>query len=93
MLLINSCVLLLVIIIKTIKFLSGYYANPQLKYMMVEKGLLSIVELPNKFQGILFGYEINIVYYHKNMICATTLGRYQQLMRLQLVIEYFGPNI
>ena len=60
---------------------------------MIRKELIVIIECVKKFQGIIFGYEINIFSYHKNMIYATTLSKYQRVMRWKLIIKYFGPNI
>ena len=45
------------------------------------------------FQGILFGYEINVLLYHKNLVYAATLSESQRVMRWQIILEEFGPNI
>ena len=39
------------------------------------------------------GYEINLFLYHRNLVYATDLSKYQQVMRWRLILEYFGPNI
>ena len=51
------------------------------------------MEFLNKFCGILFGYEINVLSDHKNMVYAATLSEYQKVILWQLIIEGFGPNI
>ena len=60
---------------------------------MNEKELLAVVECLNQFRGIIFGYEIKIFSYHKNMVYAATLSESQMVMCWQLIIEEFGPNI
>ena len=57
---------------KPISCLSKILINPQHNYTMIEKELLSIVECLKQSQGILFGYEINVFPYHKNLIYTTT---------------------
>ena len=57
------------------------------------KELIAIVECLKQFQGILFGYEINVFSYHNNMVYAATLSEYQRVMRWRLMLEEFGPNI
>ena len=52
-----------------------------------------IVECLNQFRGIIFGYEINVFSYHINLVCVTTLGKAQRLMRWQLIIKKFGLSI
>ena len=51
------------------------------------------MECLNKFLGILFGYEINVLSDHKNMVYAATLSESQRVMRCRLILEEFGPNI
>ena len=67
--------------------------KPQRNYTTTEKELLAIVECLKKFRGIIFGYEINLLSDHNNLVYATTLSEYQRVMRWQLIIEEFGPNI
>ena len=57
------------------------------------KELLAIVEYPKQLLEILFIYEINTFSYHKNLVTATTLSEFQRLMRQQLILGEFGPNI
>ena len=51
------------------------------------------MECLNKFLGILFGYEINVLSYHKNLVYAATLSESQRVMRWRIILEEFGPNI
>ena len=51
------------------------------------------MECLNKFLGILFGYEINVLSYHKNLVYAATLSESQRVIRWQIILEEFGPNI
>ena len=51
------------------------------------------MECLKQFQGILFGYEINVFSDHKNLVYASTLSESQRVMRCLLIIEEFGPNI
>ena len=51
------------------------------------------MECVNQFQGILFGFEINIFPDHKNLVYAATLSESQMVMRWQLIFEEFGLNI
>ena len=60
---------------------------------MTRKELLTIVECLNQFQGILFGYEINVFSDHKNLVYAATLSESQKVMWWRLILEEFGPNI
>ena len=65
----------------------------QRNYTTIEKELLAILEYLKQLQGILFGYEMNVFSYHKNLVYAATLGESQRVMRWQLIIECFGPDI
>ena len=49
-----------------------------------------IVECLKQSRGIIFGYEINVFSYHINMVCVTTLGEAQRVMRWRLIIKTFG---
>ena len=51
------------------------------------------MECFKKFRGILFGYEINVFSYHKNLVYAATLSESQRLMCWKLILEDFGLNI
>ena len=44
-------------------------------------------------RGIFFGYEINAFSNHKNLVYVATLSESQSLMRWQLILEGFGPNV
>ena len=46
-----------------------------------------------QFQGVIFGYEIKVISDHNNLVYAPTLSESQRVMRWQLIIEDFGPNI
>ena len=52
-----------------------------------------IVECLRQFRGILFGYEINVLSDHKNIVYTATLSESQRVMRWRLIIEEFGINI
>ena len=45
-----------------------------------------------QFQGIIFGYVINVFSYHKNLVYAATLSGYQRVMRWKLILEEFEPK-
>jgi hypothetical protein len=51
------------------------------------------VECLKQFQGILFGYEIDMFSDHKNLVYAATLSESQRVMRWRLILEEFGSNI
>ena len=51
------------------------------------------MECLHKFKGILFGYEINVLPDHNNLVYNATLSESQMVMRWQLILEEFGPNI
>ena len=46
-----------------------------------------------QFQGIIFGYKINIFSDHKNLVYAATLSEPQRIMLWKLILEEFEPNI
>ena len=78
---------------KPISFLSSIVNKPQRNYTTTEKELIMIVECLKQFRGILFGYEINVFSYHKNLVYAATLSEFQRVMRWRLIIKEYGPNI
>ena len=78
---------------KPIAFLYIILGKPQHDYTTTKKELLAIVEYLKQFQVIIFGYEINSFSDHKNLVYAATLSESQRVMRWQLIIEEFGPNI
>ena len=53
---------------KPIAFFSRRLSKPQVNYTTTEKKLLAIVEFLKQLQGIIFGYEINVFSYHKNLV-------------------------
>ena len=59
---------------KPIAFFSRIFIKPQTNYTTTEKELLAIVECHKQFQGIIFGYEINVLSNHKNLVYAATLS-------------------
>ena len=62
---------------KLIELLLRKLRKPQCYYTMSDKEILLIVK---QFQGILFGYEINVYPYHKNLFYATNMSEYQIVM-------------
>ena len=78
---------------KPIDFFSKILSKPQHEYTMTKRELLVIAKLPKQFQGILFGYEINVFSHHKNLVYAATLSEHQRVMRWRLIIKEFGINI
>ena len=78
---------------KPIALIYRELSKPQRNYTTTEQELLAIVECLKQFRGSLFGYEINVFSYHKNMVYAATMSEYQRLMRWRLILEEFGHNI
>ena len=78
---------------KPTDFFSIILRKPQLNYTTNEKELLTIVEYLMQFGGIIFGYEINVFSYHKNLVYAATLSESQRVMHWRHTLEEFGPNI
>ena len=78
---------------KQIALFSRRLSKPQLNFTTTEKELLVILECLNKFHGILFGYEINVFSYHKNLVYAATLSESQLVMCWLLILEEFGTTI
>ena len=62
---------------KLIELLLRKLRKPQCYYTMSDKEIILIVK---QFQGILFGYEINVYPYHKNFFYATNMSEYQIVM-------------
>ena len=59
---------------KPIAFFSKKLSKPHRNYTTTYKELLAIVECLKQFREILFGYEINVFSYHKNLVYAATLS-------------------
>ena len=59
---------------KTIALLSRILSNPQCNYNTTEKNLLVVVECFKQCFEILFGYEINVFSYNKNLVYVETLS-------------------
>ena len=78
---------------KSIALFSIKLSKPQRNYTTTKKELLAIVECLKQFCGILFGYEINVFSYHEKLVYAATLSESKRVMRWQLIIKEFGPNI
>ena len=78
---------------KPIAFLSIRLSKPQRNYTTNEKEILTIVECLKQIHGILFGYGINVLFDHKNLVYATTLSESQRVMCWRLILEDFEPNI
>ena len=70
---------------KPIAFFSRRSIKPQSNYTTTEKELSAIVGCFKKFQVIIFGYEINVFPYYKNLVYAITLSESQRVMRWQLI--------
>ena len=51
------------------------------------------MECFKKLCGILFGCEINVLFYHKKLVYAATKSEYQRLMHWQLILKESGTNI
>ena len=78
---------------KPISFFYRKVSKLWCNYTTTKKELLAIVECLKQFWGIIFGYEINVSLYHKNMVYAETLSESQRVMFWRLILEEFGPNI
>ena len=66
---------------KPIAFFSRKLIKPQRNCTTTEKEILAIVEFLKKIRGIMFGYEINVLFDHKNMVYAATLSESQRVTR------------
>ena len=78
---------------KPIDFFYRKLRKPQRNYTTNEKEILAIVECLKQLRVIIFGYKINLFSDHKNLVYAATLGESQRVMRWQLILKEFGPNI
>ena len=70
-----------------IDFLSQRLNNLQHKYTMTDKKNIIIIEPLHKLCGLLIGYKINVLSYHKNMVYVATLSRSYHMMHWRLIIE------
>ena len=59
---------------KPIAFFPRRLSKPQCNCTTTKKEIIAIVECLNQFRGILFGYEINVFLYNKNLVYAATLS-------------------
>ena len=78
---------------KPIDFFSRIFRKPKRNYTTTDKEILAILECLKQFRGILFGYEINVLSDHKNMVYVATLSESQRVMLWKLIIKEFDPNI
>ena len=78
---------------QTYCILSIILSKPQRNCTTTKKELLMIAECLKQFQGILFGYEINVFSDHKNLVYAETLRESQRVMLWKLILKDFGLNI
>ena len=68
--------------------------NPaQLNYTTTERELLSIVETLKEFKNVLLGHKIMIFTDHKNLTQEALGYTSERVMRWQLLMEEFGPEI
>ena len=65
---------------KSIEFFSIILIKIHCNYTTTEKELLVIVQCLKQFRIILFGCEINVFSYNKNLVYAATLSESQILM-------------
>ena len=66
---------------KHITLFSTRLSKPQIKYTTTDKEFLAIAERLKQLPVNIFGYEINVFSYHKNMVYAATLSEFQRVMR------------
>ena len=59
---------------KLIAFFSRRLSKPRRNCTTTDKKLIAILECLKKLQGIIFGYEINVFSYHKNLVYSATLS-------------------
>ena len=76
---------------KPIAFYSRKLNPAQRRYTTTERELLAIVETLKEFKNILLGQQIEIWTDHKNL--TYTKFNTDRVMRWQLVIEEFGPEL
>ena len=66
---------------KPIAFFYRKLIKPYCNCTETEKKILAILERLNKLRGVIFGFEINILSYHRNLVYASTLSKSQRVMR------------
>ena len=59
---------------------------------MKNKELLLIVKCLKQFQGILFGYEIDVFSNLENLVYEEKISASQIFMQWRLILKQFGPN-
>lgn len=77
---------------KPIAFYSRKLTEPQRKYSVPEKELLSILEILEHYRDLLWGNEIIIHCDHKNLSSATSSFRSQRVRLWRLLVEDFSPQ-
>ena len=76
---------------KPIAYYSRKLSKSQLNYTTTKRELLTIVETLKEFQSILLGQQIVIYMDHKNL--TYKVFNTQQVMRWQLLVEEYGPEL
>ena len=74
-----------------IAFYSRKINSAQQNYTTMERELLAIVDTLKEYQNILYGQDIKIHTDHKNLTCVNF--NTQRVIRWQMVIEDFGPEL
>ena len=72
---------------KPIDFFYRILSKPQRNYTTTEKKILSIVNFPKKFRGILFDNKINVYSDHNNLVYAETQSEYKRVMNWKIIIK------
>ena len=75
-----------------IAFYSRKLNEAQRKYSTIEKELLSILEVLEKFRDMLWGSEIHIYTDHKNLSSDTADFKSQRVRSWRLLVEDFAPK-
>ena len=78
---------------RPLAFYSKKLNQCQLNYTTTERELLSIVETLKEFKNILLGHKIVVFTDHKNLTHDSLGYTSERLMRWQLLMEEFGPEI
>ena len=56
-------------------------------YTITDMELLSIVQCLKQFSGILFGYKINVLLDHKNLVYAATVSESQKSDEMEAITQ------